>query len=231
MPTKVLICHDLLIVRDGLARILESEPQIEVIETTDSGVHAMVLAHSRQPDVVVTGLTPHGMSGLELIRRLGSEGLDPVPRVVVFTMNPSDDTVTEALRAGVNGLLTEDASREEVLATIRAAARGQIMLAPSVTQRLVEWFRQQPAQSPALAWPGLASLTPREREVLLLVARGMSTDEIARELYIGISTVRTYLHRLRAKLELRDRAQLVSFAYRAGLVTWPAAGQGDPAVS
>lgn len=178
-----------------------------------------MLARKHTPDVVLTGLTLRGIPGIELIERLNSEPLDPRPRVVVYTMNHSAETVTDVLRAGANGLLTRDATREEVVATIRAAARGQIMLSPDITQLLVDWFRQREVYPRELLRPAVAALTPRERQVLLLVARGRSTEEVAGELYIGVSTVRTHLHRLRSKLQLKDRAQLVSFAYRSGLMS------------
>ncbi|MFI7705177.1 response regulator [Nonomuraea sp. NPDC049480] len=215
---RVIICDKYAISRFGLLTILASRPDVEVIETTDSGVHAIMLARKHHPEVVVTGLALGGLSGLELIQRLRAEKLDPEPRVVVFTMDHTDQTVTEVLRAGANGLLTQDSTQDEVIAVIRAAGRGQTMLSPLVTQRLVDWFRQR-EPPPAEPQPTLAGLTPREQQVLLLVAQGRSTEEVAGELYIGVSTVRTHLHRLRAKLKAKDRAQLVSFAYRSGLMS------------
>ncbi|KAA2261938.1 response regulator transcription factor [Solihabitans fulvus] len=218
MPLRVLVCDELPIVRDGLRTLLDAEPDIEVIDTTDSGIHAIMLARTHRPDVVVTGLSLHGIPGLELIRRLNKEALEPAPRVVVFAMSDSDEMVTNVLHAGANGLLVKEATREELGSAIRAAAQGQTMLAPQVAQRLVDWFRQRDTQPEELLRPVVAALTPRERQVLLLMARGMSTDEVADELAIGITTVRTHVYRLRCKLKLRDRAQLVSFAYRAGLM-------------
>jgi DNA-binding NarL/FixJ family response regulator len=218
MPLRVLICQETLIVRDGLRSILEAEPDIDVLEATDSGFHAIMLVRSDRPDVVIVGLAPRGITGLELIRRLQQETFGESPRVVVFGMKFSDETVTEMLRAGANGVLTGGASRDEVLATIRAVGRGQTMLAPEVTERLVEWFRRHKGEPLGTTRPAVPDLTPRERQVLLLIAQGLSTEDVAKELYIGISTVRTYLHRLRTKLDLKDRAQLVSFAYRAGLM-------------
>ncbi|SEG90086.1 DNA-binding response regulator, NarL/FixJ family, contains REC and HTH domains [Thermomonospora echinospora] len=218
-PLRVLVCDALPLVRDGLHTILDAQQDVEVVDATESGIHAIMLARTRRPDVIVTGLQLVGVSGLELIRRLRAEGLDPEPRVVVLAMSHSDETVTEVLRAGANGLLTEDATREEVVAAIRAAARGQTMLSPTVTERLVDWFRRREVYPHELLRPAVAALTPRERQVLLLVAQGRSTEEVAGELYIGVSTVRTHLHRLRAKLDLKDRAQLVSFAYRSGLMS------------
>jgi DNA-binding NarL/FixJ family response regulator len=218
---QVLVCDELPIVRDGIRTLLDADPEIEVVETTDSGIHAIILVRTLKPDVVVTGLNLHALSGLELIRRLGKEAVTPKPRVVVFTMSDSDEVVTSVLRAGANGLLVKEATREELSSAIHAAARGQTMLAPQVTHRLVDWFRRADAHSDELLRPVLAELTPRERQVLLLMADGMTTDEVAGELAIGLTTVRTHVYRLRTKLKARDRAQLVSFAYRAGLMSPP----------
>jgi DNA-binding NarL/FixJ family response regulator len=166
-----------------------------------------------------------------LVRRLQKENLDDPPRVVVFGMSFTDQMVTDMLRAGANGVLTGEASRDEVLATIRAVARGQTMLAPEVTERLVTWFRQHQVGPLGPARPPVPDLTPRERQVLLLIAQGLSTEDVAKDLFIGISTVRTYLHRLRTKLDLKDRAQLVSFAYRAGLMASLPRDQVGPSAS
>jgi DNA-binding NarL/FixJ family response regulator len=231
MPLRVLICQETLIIRDGLRSILEAEPDIDVLETTDSALHALMMVRSDRPDVVIVGLAPRGISGLEFVARLQKEGLDGPPRVVVFGMSFSDQMVTDMLWAGANGVLTGEASRDEVLATVRAVARGQTMLAPEVTERLVRWFRQHQVGPLGPARPPVPDLTPRERQVLLLIAQGLSTEDVAKDLYIGISTVRTYLHRLRTKLDLKDRAQLVSFAFRAGLMASLPRDQVGPSVS
>jgi DNA-binding NarL/FixJ family response regulator len=214
MPLRVLICQETLIVRDGLRSILEAEPDIDVVEATDSGFHAIMVIRSDRPDVVVVGISPRGISGLELVRRLQKENLDDPPRVVVFGMSFSDQMVTDMLRAGANGVLT-----------------GEAMLAPEVTERLVKWFRQHQVGPVGPARPPVPDLTPRERQVLLLIAQGLSTEDVAKDLFIGISTVRTYLHRLRTKLDLKDRAQLVSFAYRAGLMAALPRDQAGPSAS
>lgn len=212
MPLKVLICHEMPIVRDGLRSVLGSEPDIDVVDATRQEIQSTVLVH--RPDVVITGLTADGGLGLYGPGRpLGA--VDPPPRVVAFSVDAAGERAAEALRAGAIGVLTGEAGREDVIATVRAAARGETMLTPAVTQRLVDWFRQAAPGPPRRAD---AALTERERQVLLLIAQGRSTEEVARELYIGVSTVRTHLHRLRTKLKLRDRGQLVSFAYRAGLL-------------
>lgn len=223
MPLRLLICSDVQLIQDGLRTMLDAEPDILVIETTNSGVHAMVLARTQQIDIVLTGLTLRGISGLDLVRQLAKESPQSAPRVVAFTMGDSDELLMEVLHAGVAGLLTKDTTKEELVAALRAVARGYAMLAPSVTQRLLSWLRLREMPPPeAVLQPAVAALTPRERQVLLLNAHGLSAEEIANELSVGVATVRTHLYRLRTKLQLKDRAQLVSFAYRAGLIhpTW-----------
>ncbi len=218
MAVRVLICDELPVVRDGLRTLLESVPDIEVIETTGNGMEAIMLSRSLRPDVVVTDLKLEGISGLEVTRRLTKENLEPPLRVVVFAMSDTDETMSDVLHAGASGLLGKDASLADLISAIRLAARGQTMLAPVVAQRLVNWFRDRRSPSEMVLEPMVSSLTQREREVMLLIARGLSTDEIARELTIGVATVRTHVYRVRCKLGARDRAQLVSLAYRSGIM-------------
>ncbi|MFC5663897.1 response regulator [Kitasatospora misakiensis] len=218
MPLRVLVCNDLPIVRDGLRSLIEAEPDMLVVGTTDSGIEAIVLARTRRPDVVLCGLELHGISGVELIRRLMREPGDAIPRIVALTMVDDDETVAALLHLGVNGVLVRDATGQELAASIRSAAKGQTTLAPELTTRLVDWFRRSNRRVPEELAAPHEELTARERQVLLLLARGLSTEEVAEQLSIGVTTVRTHLYRLRCKLDVRDRAQLVSFAYRAGLV-------------
>jgi DNA-binding NarL/FixJ family response regulator len=218
MPVRVLICDELPVVRDGLRTLLDAVPDIDVIATTGNGIEAIVLSRTLRPDVLVTDLKLEGMSGLEMIRRLRKEDLDPLPHVVVFALSDDDETMSEVLHAGASGLLGKDASQGDLISAIRLAALGKTTLAPVVARRLVNWFCERRSPSEVLLQPMVSSLTPRERQVMLLVARGLSTDEIARELTIGVATVRTHVYRLRCKLGARDRAQLVSFAYRSGLM-------------
>lgn len=218
MAVRVLICDELPVVRDGLRTLLESVPDIDVVETTGNGMEAIMLSRSLRPDVVVTDLKLDGMPGLEMIRRLTKEDLDPPVRIVVFAMSDTDETMSDVLHAGASGLLGKDASLADLVSAIRLAARGQTMLAPVVAQRLVNWFRDRRSPSEVVLEPMVSSLTQRERQVMLLIARGLSTDEIARELMIGVATVRTHVYRVRCKLGVRDRAQLVSFAYRSGIM-------------
>lgn len=222
MTIRALICDELPVVRDGMRTLLDAVPDIDVIDTTDNGMEAIVLVRTARPDVVVTDVNLRTISGLEMIRRLGKE--DSPPNIVVFTGSNADKTVSDVLHAGASCLLGKDASPQELVAAIRAAAAGRTMLAPDVAQRLVTWFREQPDTGEATQCPEVTDLTPREREVTQMVARGMSTEEVARRLTIGVATVRTHLYRVRTKLGVRDRAQLVSLAYRSGLIR--SAGRG-----
>ncbi|ACU75138.1 two component transcriptional regulator, LuxR family [Catenulispora acidiphila DSM 44928] len=216
MTIRVLICDELPIIGDGLRTLLDAVPDIEVIGTTDNGMEAIVLVRTARPEVVVTDLNLRTISGLEMIRRLAKE--DTPPSIVVFTEADADKTVSDVLHAGVSCLLGKDARPQELIAAIQAAATGQTVLAPSIAQRLVGWFRAQPEPQEAAMCPGASELTSREREVVRMVARGMSTEEVARELIIGEATVRTHVYRVRTKLGVRDRAELVSLAYRSGLI-------------
>jgi DNA-binding NarL/FixJ family response regulator len=219
MTLRVMLCDERPLVLDGLCSILGREDDIAVVGTASSGMQAIMLARQHKPQVVVTGLQLEYMHGVDLIRKLHKENLDPKPRIIVYALTDVDETFADVLHAGASGLLADDASREELAMAIRAVARGQAMLGPRVAQRLMEWFREQDTPARAKAdLPVGTVLTPREKEILLLTAHGMSTEDIAEELFIGAATVRTHLYRLRCKLQLKDRAQLVSFAYRAGLV-------------
>lgn len=218
MAVRVLICDELPVVRDGLRTLLGSVPDIEVIETTGNGMEAIMLSRSLRPDVVVTDLGLEGMPGLEMIRLLSKEDVDPPLRVVVFAMSDTDETMSDVLHAGASGLLGKDASLADLISAIRLAASGQTMLAPVVAQRLVNWFRDRRSPSEVVLEPMVSTLTQRERQVMMLIARGLSVNDIARELTIGVATVRTHVYRLRRKLGARDRAELVSFAYRSGIM-------------
>jgi DNA-binding NarL/FixJ family response regulator len=215
---RVLICDQLSVVRHGLSALLDQEDCVEAVDTTGSGIDAMILARRRHPDVVVTGLELDGISGLELVRRLNSEQLSPQPRCVVLSMLENDETMTAVLHAGVYGLLAKEVTREELGSAVRAAAQGEMALAPQVATRLVYWFRHQASQVEAPLKSAAGLLTNREREVLVMLARGLSIEEVAAKLYVRTTTVRTHVYRLRGKLGVRDRAQLVAFAYRCGLV-------------
>lgn len=215
---RVLVCDRLPVVQHGLSALLEQEPDIDMIDATGSGIEAMVLTRRRRPHVVVTGLDLDGISGLELVQRLNQEKLEPQPRFVVLSMLENEHTMSTVLHAGVNGLLAKEVTREQLGSAVRAAANGGTTLGPQVATRLVDWFRRR---EPLFEGPqdrAFESLTTREREVLMFLAQGLSIEEAAAELFIGSTTVRTHVYRLRIKLGLKDRAQLVSFAYRGGLM-------------
>ena len=214
---RVLVCDEMPIVRDGIATLLDAEDAIHMVDATDSGLHAIMLTRQHRPHVVVTGLDLNGISGLELLERLQREPLEPEPRVVVLALNDTEETVTKVIDAGANGLLFKGTTREELISAIRAAADGYTMLAPQITQRLVDSFRHGHGRIDKDLRPAASALTYREREVLQLLAQGLSIDDVAGVLHIGVTTVRTHIYRLRCKLDLKDRAQLVSFAFRSGL--------------
>jgi DNA-binding NarL/FixJ family response regulator len=177
----------------------------------------VALAASERPDVVLMDVRMPVMDGLEATRLITAAGPD-APKVVILTTFDLDDYVYEALRSGASGFLLKDAPRADLVAAVRVAAAGDALLAPSVTRRLIEAFARRPA-SAAPAPSRLASLTPRERDILLQVARGRSNIEIARELVVTEATVKTHVGHLLAKLGLRDRVQAVILAYETGAIT------------
>ncbi|MGE5828841.1 MAG: LuxR C-terminal-related transcriptional regulator, partial [Micromonosporaceae bacterium] len=206
---------------------LEAEADIDVVDTTDNGLHAILLAQTSRPDVVVTGLDLLSLGGIELIRRL--RRLDGAherpPQIIAYAMEAHDEIITEVLHAGASGLLVHTSGHDDLATAIRVVAGGEVMLASAVAKRLVDWFRRRNNRSEMALGPVVSTLTRREREVLLLLAEGLQPEEIADKLFIGETTVRTHLYRLRNKLSLNDRAQLVSFAFRAGLMHRPMAGR------
>jgi DNA-binding NarL/FixJ family response regulator len=181
------------------------------------GAAAVALAASERPDVVLMDVRMPVMDGLEATRLITAAG-PGAPKVVILTTFDLDDYVYEALRSGASGFLLKDAPRADLIAAVRVAAAGDALLAPSVTRRLIEAFARRPA-SAAPAPSRLASLTPRERDILLQVARGRSNTEIARELVVTEATVKTHVGHLLAKLGLRDRVQAVILAYETGAIT------------
>jgi DNA-binding NarL/FixJ family response regulator len=177
------------------------------------------MVRSKHPDVVVTGLRLRGMTGADFLLQLRGKDDELEPPIVVYPVGDLMTTLADVLRAGVNGVLSEDAGRVELVLAVRAVARGQALLGPRVARRILDWYRKTDGPVDKTLSPAVARLTTREREVLQLTAQGLSVEDISRRLYIGVATVRTHLYRARSKLQLRDRAQLVSFAYQAGLMT------------
>ncbi|HET8528508.1 MAG TPA: response regulator transcription factor [Gaiellaceae bacterium] len=211
---RVLLADDQELVRSGFRLILELAEGIEVVGEAADGREAVRLAKELQPDVVLMDVRMPELDGIEATRRLRQAGVEA--HVLVLTTFDLDDHVYAAMRAGAGGFLLKDAPREQLVAAVRTVARGEALLAPAVTKRLIERFVDRP--TPVEAAPALAELSARELEVLRLVARGLSNGEIAGELVIGEATVKTHVARILRKLELRDRVQAVVLAYESGVV-------------
>lgn len=210
---RVLLADDQALVRAGFRMILKAEPGLEVVGEAGDGSEAVALARELAPDVVLMDVRMPIMDGIEATRRI-VDG-DEAPHVLVLTTFDLDEYVYEALRAGASGFLLKDAPEEQLVAGIRIVADGGSLFAPAVTQRLIERFAGTRPAAPA---PTLAELTPRELEVLGLVARGLSNAEIARTLVVSEHTVKTHIAHILRKLDLRDRVQAVVLAYESGLV-------------
>ncbi|MFD1720618.1 response regulator [Amnibacterium endophyticum] len=217
MTIRVLIADDQAMVRAGFAALLGAQEGLEVVGQAADGAEALRLAEATAPDVVLMDVRMPVLDGLEATRALlAPDRPEPRPRVVVLTTFDVDDYVLEALRAGASGFLLKDALPDELVEAVRVVARGDALLAPSVTRRLIERFAARPAGQTSMA--ELDGLTDREREVLREVARGRSNREIAGALFIAEQTVKTHVSRVLGKLGLRDRAQAVVVAYESGLV-------------
>ena len=215
-PIRVLVADDQELVRSGFCVILDAADGITVVGEAANGRLAVAGAAEQQPDVVLMDVRMPEMDGLEATRLI-TGGAGPRPKVVMLTTFDLDDYVYAALRAGASGFLLKDAPRHDLVAAVRVAAAGEALLAPSVTRMLIEAFARRPAAA-APAPSRLASLTTREKDILLLLARGQSNAEIARSLFVGEATVKTHIGHVLAKLGLRDRVQAVILAYETGLV-------------
>jgi DNA-binding NarL/FixJ family response regulator len=213
---RVLVVDDQALVRAGIRMLLETQDDLEVVGEAADGTDAISAAARLTPDVVLMDIRMPGVDGIEAARRIIALGPAP-PRVVMLTTFDLDEYVFDALTAGASGFLLKHAPPEEVLYGLRAAAAGDALISPAVTRRLIEHFAR-PRPRPSAA-PELGRLTDREREVLHLIVRGRSNAEIAAELVIGESTVKTHVTRVLAKLNIRDRAQVVIYGYETGLVT------------
>jgi DNA-binding NarL/FixJ family response regulator len=217
MGIGVLIADDQALFRSGFRMVLEAEDDIEVVGEAATGHQAIDSVRRLKPDVVLMDVRMPEMDGIAATREIAGAG-DEGPRVLILTTFDLDEYVYDALAAGASGFLLKDAQPEDLVAGIRVVAAGEALLAPAVTRRLIEDFsRARPARTEAPQ--GVDELTPREREVWGLMARGLSNAEIAEHLVVGETTVKTHVARVLMKLGLRDRVQAVVLAYESGLVT------------
>ncbi len=218
MTIRVAIADDQSLLRAGFRVLLETTPDITVVGEAANGAEAVALARRATPDVVLMDIRMPVMDGLEATRRIAQAAETAAVRVLILTTFDLDEYVYEALRAGASGFLLKDTDPPELLEAVRVVARGDALLAPSITRRLIAEFARRP--QPAQVVPAqLGALTEREREVLVLIARGLSNDEIAETLVVSPATAKTHVSRVMGKLDARDRAQLVMMAYESGLVT------------
>lgn len=211
MSLRVLIADDQALVRTGFRKILESEPDIDVVGEAQDGAEAVERARLAHPDVVLMDIQMPRMDGLEATRRLAGS-----TRILILTTFDVNEYVFEALRAGASGFLLKDTQADQLMTGIRVVAQGDSLLAPSITRRLIEQFAHRP--KPSTRPDALADLTPRELEILQLIARGLNNREIAADLVLGEATIKTHVTRVLRKLDLRDRVQAVVVAYESGLV-------------
>ncbi|QQM38536.1 response regulator [Streptomyces liliifuscus] len=216
-PIRVLVCDDQVLIRTGLVTIIDAQPDMEVAGECGDGQAAVDLAGQVRPDVVVMDVRMPVLDGIEATRQLAGAGVPHPVKVLVVTTFNLDEYVYEALRAGASGFLLKDAPPAQLLHGIRTVGTGAALLDPEVTRRLVGRYAAR--IRPAEGAPHDIPLTPRELEVLRLIANGLSNSEIATTLVISPETVKTFVSRILAKLNLRDRVQAVVYAYRQGLVT------------
>jgi DNA-binding NarL/FixJ family response regulator len=213
---RVLLCDDQALVRSGFRMILEAREDIEVVGEAEDGAQALELTWRHRPDVILMDVRMPGLDGVEATRRLVEAGAEG--RVLILTTFDLDEYVFEALRAGASGFLLKDVQPAQLVEAIRVVARGEALLAPTVTRRLLDRFAHTLPGPPEKPPPELASLTEREREVLGLLAGGLSNAELAERLFVSETTVKTHVSSILRKLGLRDRVQAVVLAYQAGLV-------------
>ncbi|MDI9899853.1 response regulator transcription factor [Rhodococcus sp. IEGM 1409] len=218
MPITVFIADDQAMVRQGFGALLSAQPDISVIGDAPDGKIAVVEVARLRPDVVLMDVRMPEMNGLDAARQILSAGWEPPVRVLMLTTFDIDDYVYEALSVGASGFMLKDAPAEELIRAVRVVAEGQALLAPTVTRRLIADVTSRRA-APRARPAALDALTPREREVLELIARGLSNVEIAERLFVAEQTVKTHVGKVLSKLDLRDRAQAVVLAYESGLVT------------
>ncbi|GGH44602.1 response regulator transcription factor [Microbacterium album] len=219
-PIRVAIADDQALVRMGLRMVLEVQPDIDVVAEAGDGAEAVAIAESAGADVMLMDVRMPGVDGIAATERIAAAG--PLPRILMLTTFDLDEYAFAALRAGASGFLLKDALPADLLAAIRSVHAGDAVLAPSVTRRVIEQFaRPGSARPPGAAPPPdprIGSLTPREHEIFLAIAQGLTNEELAERFFLSPSTVKTHIGRLLQKLEARDRVQLVILAYENGLV-------------
>lgn len=213
---RVLLVDDQPLVRSGFRALIDLEDDIEVVAEAADGREALALAREHLPDIALVDIQMPVLDGIETTRRIAADPSLTGLHVVILTNYGMDEYVLEALRAGAAGFLVKDIQPEDFLHSIRVAARGDALLAPSITRRLIDRYVTEPLTA---SGTDLEELTPREREAVALVARGLSNDQIAARMVISPATAKTHVNRAMTKLHVRDRAQLVVLAYESGLVT------------
>jgi DNA-binding NarL/FixJ family response regulator len=218
VTTSVLVVDDQALLRTAFSSLIQAEDDLDVVGEAADGRQAVALAASLAPDVVVMDVRMPVMDGIEATRRITSGPGASAPRVLILTTFDLDEYVFEALRAGASGFALKSRPLEELLSAIRTVAAGDALLAPSVTRRLIAYFTGG-TRAPSRAPRGLDELTEREREVLSLVAQGLSNAELAGALRVSLPTAKTHVSRILTKLDARDRTQLVILAYQSGIAT------------
>ncbi|MCP2324425.1 DNA-binding NarL/FixJ family response regulator [Hamadaea flava] len=214
---RVLLADDQPLIRSGFRALLEAEEDIEVVAEAANGIETLALVRQWLPDIALVDVQMPGMDGIEVTGRIAADPALAGVHVVILTNYGRDEYVFTALRAGAAGFLVKDIEPEDFLHSVRVAARGDALLAPSITRRLIDRYVTEPPRQDAEAT--LTWLTNREREAVVLVAKGLSNDEIAARMAISPVTAKTHVNRAMTKLHARDRAQLVIIAYETGLVT------------
>jgi DNA-binding NarL/FixJ family response regulator len=214
---RIVLADDQPLVRAGFTMILGAEDDMTVVGEADDGAGAVALAASARPDVVLMDIRMPGVDGLAATRQIAADETLAGVKILVLTTFELDEYVFEALRCGASGFLVKHTQPGDLVRAVREVARGEALLSPSVTRRLIAEFTARPPR-PALTPVTMSVLTEREREVVALAAQGLTNDEIAAELVISPATARTHVSRAMVKLQARDRAQLVVFAYQSGLV-------------
>ena len=219
MTIRVVLVDDQALVRGGFKALLSSDPEIEIVGEASTGAEAVAVATAQKPDVILMDVRMPEMDGLQATKTILSNEANASTRVLVLTTFDLDEYVYEGLRAGASGFVLKDIEPADLIQAVHVIARGEALLAPSITRRLIAEFASRRRPSTGEVSRRLAELTDREREVLTVIGRGLNNEEIADELVISPATAKTHVSRIMSKLEARDRAQLVVIAYETGLVT------------